>query len=84
LETKGVEMKTLKTLNEVMREYIYFILEKCKGNRTKAAEILGIGIRTVRRYANGHVPSKGQKSEQYLKQLEKENPTRREDKLVGS
>ena len=61
----------MKTLNEVMREYIFFILNQCEGNRMKAAKILGIGLRTMRRYANGHVPPKGQKSEQYLKQLEK-------------
>jgi DNA-binding NtrC family response regulator len=63
----------MKTLDEVMREHIFHVLEVCKGNRMEAAKILGIARRTVMRYANGYVPPKGQKSEQYLNQLEKED-----------
>jgi DNA-binding NtrC family response regulator len=62
----------MKTLDQIMREYIAYVLEQCNGNRCKAARVLGIGRRTVMRYANGHVPPKGQKSAQYLKQLEKQ------------
>ncbi|MBI3815400.1 MAG: sigma-54-dependent Fis family transcriptional regulator, partial [Nitrospinae bacterium] len=36
-----------KTLQEREREYIETVLKAAKGNRTKAANILGIGRRTL-------------------------------------
>ena len=36
-----------KTLQEREKEYIETVLKAAKGNRTKAAEILGIGRRTL-------------------------------------
>ncbi|MGE0869784.1 MAG: sigma-54-dependent transcriptional regulator [Kofleriaceae bacterium] len=39
----------LSTLREVEEEYIGWVLEKCDGNKTKAAEILGIDPSTIHR-----------------------------------
>lgn len=39
----------LKTLREVESEYIRHVLEKCQGNKTRAAEILGIDASTLHR-----------------------------------
>jgi two-component system response regulator HydG len=36
-----------KTLKEIERQMILKTLEECKGNRTRAAEVLGIGRRTL-------------------------------------
>jgi hypothetical protein len=38
----------LQTLADVEREYILATLEACQGNRTRAAEMLGISIRCLR------------------------------------
>lgn len=35
-------------LSEIERLHIYRVLEACRGNRTRAAEVLGISIRTLR------------------------------------
>jgi DNA-binding NtrC family response regulator len=37
------------TLAEVEKEYIAEVMDMTKGNRTKAAKILGIGLRTLQR-----------------------------------
>jgi DNA-binding NtrC family response regulator len=42
----------LLPLAEVERRYILRVLETTKGNRTQAAKILGIGLRTLRRNLN--------------------------------
>ncbi|HVG31862.1 MAG TPA: sigma-54 dependent transcriptional regulator [Pyrinomonadaceae bacterium] len=41
----------LVTLDELERRYLIYVLEKVKGNRTRAAEILGIDRRTLYRMA---------------------------------
>ncbi len=41
-----------KTLADVELEYIRFILDRCKGNRVRAAEILGINRKTIQRKLN--------------------------------
>lgn len=38
-----------KTLNEVELDYINYILDRCEGNRVRAAEILGINRKTIQR-----------------------------------
>lgn len=38
-----------KTLEEVELDYIRFILDRCEGNRVRAAEILGINRKTIQR-----------------------------------
>ena len=39
----------LATLREVEEEYIAWMIEKCGGNKTRAAEILGIDPSTLHR-----------------------------------
>jgi len=39
----------LKTLREMESEYIRYVLERCQGNKTRAAEILGIDASTLHR-----------------------------------
>jgi DNA-binding NtrC family response regulator len=39
----------IRTLEELEREAILMTLEKVGGNRTRAAELLGIGLRTLQR-----------------------------------
>jgi len=41
-----------KTLEEVELDYIRFILDRCEGNRVRAAEILGINRKTIQRKLN--------------------------------
>ena len=41
----------LPTLDEVERRYLLHVLEQVKGNRTRAAEVLGIDRRTLYRMA---------------------------------
>jgi two-component system response regulator FlrC len=36
------------TLDEIEKKHILAALEHCQGNRTRAAEVLGISIRTLR------------------------------------
>jgi len=38
-----------KTLSEVELDYINYILDRCEGNRVRAAEILGINRKTIQR-----------------------------------
>ncbi len=40
----------LRTLEEVEREHIERVLEKTRGNKTRAAQILGVSRRTLFRY----------------------------------
>jgi len=40
---------TVHTLAEVERNHILTVLELTKGNRTKAAQVLDIGVRTIQR-----------------------------------
>jgi DNA-binding protein Fis len=40
--------ETAQSLSEVEREHILRILERCRGNRTRAAKLLGISIRGLR------------------------------------
>lgn len=44
-----------KTVTEVERQLIFDTLEHCLGNRTQAAKILGISIRTLRNKLNDYV-----------------------------
>jgi DNA-binding NtrC family response regulator len=52
-EAAAAEGRTLRprirTLEEVEKETILQALEVCEGNRTRAAQTLGIGIRTIQR-----------------------------------
>ena len=48
----GVEALIGKTINEVERDMIINTLDHCLGNRTHAAKILGISIRTLRNKLN--------------------------------
>jgi DNA-binding NtrC family response regulator len=41
----------LPTLDELERRYVLHVLEQVKGNRTRAAEVLGIDRRTLYRMA---------------------------------
>ena len=40
------------TLEEMERELILSTLEKVNGNRTRAAELLGVSVRTIRNKLN--------------------------------
>jgi DNA-binding NtrC family response regulator len=42
-------MTELKTLEQVEREHIVYVMRACNFNRTKASKILKIGIRTLQR-----------------------------------
>jgi DNA-binding NtrC family response regulator len=49
------------SLAEIEKQHILRILEKCEGNRTNAADKLGISIRTLRNKLNEYgVPGKGE------------------------
>ena len=50
--TEGVETLIGKTISEVERDMILNTLDHCLGNRTHAAKILGISIRTLRNKLN--------------------------------
>ena len=50
--TGGVETLIGKTISEVERDMILNTVEHCLGNRTHAAKILGISIRTLRNKLN--------------------------------
>lgn len=50
--TEGVEGLIGKTISEVERDMIINTLDHCLGNRTHAAKILGISIRTLRNKLN--------------------------------
>jgi DNA-binding NtrC family response regulator len=50
--TEGVEALIGKTISEVEKEMILNTLDHCLGNRTHAAKILGISIRTLRNKLN--------------------------------
>jgi len=44
-----------QSLSEVEREHILQMLERCGGNRTRAAKLLGISIRGLRQKLLGYV-----------------------------
>jgi two-component system response regulator AtoC len=48
LRSEGERRATLVPLSEVERAHILEVLEACGGNRTRAADVLGISIRTLR------------------------------------
>ena len=48
----GVETLIGKTISEVEQDMILNTLDHCLGNRTHAAKILGISIRTLRNKLN--------------------------------
>ncbi len=50
--TEGVESLIGKTISEVERDMIINTVDHCLGNRTHAAKILGISIRTLRNKLN--------------------------------
>ena len=58
-----------RTVAEVEKDLILETLRHCMGNRTRAADILGISIRTLRNKLNQysadgfHVPSPGEDQE---------------------
>ncbi len=39
----------LVTLRQLERDYITYVIARCDGNKTKAAEILGIDVSTIHR-----------------------------------
>jgi two-component system response regulator HydG len=47
----------LSTLREVEEEYIAWVVERCGGNKTRAAEVLGIDPSTLHRRARTRRPS---------------------------
>jgi hypothetical protein len=51
------EMHLTATLREVEREHILATLTVCEGNRTRAAEALGISIRSLRNKLRDYVES---------------------------
>jgi len=51
-ETRQTETDGLLTLSEMEKRHIRDVLEATHGNRSRAAQILGIGIRTLRRKLN--------------------------------
>ncbi|MDB6040941.1 MAG: two component, sigma54 specific, transcriptional regulator, Fis family, partial [Verrucomicrobiales bacterium] len=54
-------LESLGSLADVEKQHILRMLEKCDGNRTNAAEKLGISIRTLRNKLNEYgVPGKGE------------------------
>jgi len=44
-----------QSLSEIEREHILQMLERCGGNRTRAAKLLGISIRGLRQKLLGYV-----------------------------
>ncbi|HWI57202.1 MAG TPA: helix-turn-helix domain-containing protein, partial [Bacillota bacterium] len=46
--TPGGEGAPLSTLAELEKRHILSVLEHCKGNRTHAAKLLDVSIRTLR------------------------------------
>lgn len=48
LNTHTTEIRSYKTLREMEKEYITKVLKDCNGNKTLAAEILGIDRKTLR------------------------------------
>lgn len=48
-ELDRIQEEELRTLEEVEKRHIYRVMEAARGNRTRAAEILGIGLRTLQR-----------------------------------
>jgi DNA-binding NtrC family response regulator len=58
---QSTSLDSLGSLAEVEKQHILRMLEKCDGNRTNAAEKLGISIRTLRNKLNEYgVPGKGE------------------------
>jgi two-component system response regulator FlrC len=51
LESVALEDATLK---EMEKRLIFKTLEKAEGNRTRASEVLGISVRTIRNKLNGY------------------------------
>jgi len=47
--SRGLTMKPGRPLDEVTRAYVEATVEACDGNRSKAAEVLGVGRNTVTR-----------------------------------
>src|SRR5690606_3919365 len=52
LEEEGVFLPVGTTLEDAETQLINLTLKKVRNNRTKAAKILGIGLRTLRRRLN--------------------------------
>ena len=48
-ESTRIQSDRMLSLDEVEKHHIYKVLETSDGNRTRAAEILGIGLRTLQR-----------------------------------
>ncbi len=57
----ALELATLKdvTLKDVEKSFILETLEKVEGNRTRAAEILDVSVRTIRNKLNGYKKEAG-------------------------
>jgi len=45
--------RNLATLKQLEREYITWVIAQCGGNKTKAAEVLGIDVSTIHRRERG-------------------------------
>jgi DNA-binding NtrC family response regulator len=47
--TKATALEPTKTLGLVVREHVEQVLAQCRGNKTKAAKVLGINRRSLYR-----------------------------------
>lgn len=52
VETSAEPDRKVHTLDEVEKHHILTALERCRGNRTHAAKVLGISVRTLRNKLN--------------------------------
>jgi len=48
---------TVKPLAEIEMEYIVYVLDKCNGNKKKAAALLGVNRKTIHRKLEGSLPN---------------------------
>lgn len=49
VSTGWTDAEPVRTLRELEDEYVAWVLERCDGNKTRAAELLGIDVSTLHR-----------------------------------